>query len=149
MADLPYECLNTGPHGPHTWTPGMNSGGEYPLHYCEGIPEPPLLPCPGSGRSWIWDKGAAVCQRCHEPATWMGLRPPRRHSGAFTTKVPPHVNRMPAPAEFSQKAQIQILQDEKACLIDALRKIAQHPSSGDANDDHRMRSIAQEALAGV
>jgi hypothetical protein len=106
-ADLAYECPNTGPHNPHLWPQG----------FCPGVEAPEPVLCAGSGRSWVWDKGAAVCQKCHEPATWMGLRPPRRKEGAFRTKVPPHVNRMPGVHTFSQKAQIEILKDE----LDVLR----------------------------
>jgi hypothetical protein len=39
-------------------------------------------------------------------------------------------------------------QTEVERLTAALRQIADHPNTGDANDDHRMRAIAQAALEG-
>jgi hypothetical protein len=121
----------------------------WPQGFCPGVTAEIVL-CPGSGRSWVWDKGAAVCQRCHEPATWMGLRPPRRKEGAFRTKVPPHVNRMPGIATFSQKAQIEIL---KAQIEDwqiedwqqALREIVESKFGRDC-DCLTLTGIASAAL---
>ena len=112
MADLAYECPNPSYHGPHL----------HPQGFCEGVAAPPPVICPGSGKSWIWERGAAVCQKCYEPATHMGIAPPRRHSGAFTKKVPTHVAWKRTGITLSKGAQIELLKAERDSAYELLHR---------------------------